>query len=54
MEIFIGKNLEFLLFQLKLWCNFHEPEKVEYACRLSLKNLDLDYIDLYLIHWPFR
>jgi len=37
----------------KLWSNFHEPDKVEYACRLSLKNLNLDYIDLYLIHWPF-
>lgn len=37
----------------KLWSNFHEPDKVEYACRLSLNNLNLDYIDLYLIHWPF-
>ncbi|CAD7083091.1 unnamed protein product [Hermetia illucens] len=36
----------------KLWCTHHEPSKVEYACRLSLKNLGLDYIDLYLMHNP--
>lgn len=36
----------------KLWCIFHEPDKVEYACRKSLENLGLDYIDLYLMHFP--
>lgn len=37
----------------QLWCTFHEPERVEKACRLSLDNLKMDYIDLYLMHWPF-
>lgn len=37
----------------KLWNTFHEPEKVEPACRRSLENLGLGYIDLYLMHWPF-
>ncbi|XP_055845513.1 aldo-keto reductase family 1 member B1-like [Episyrphus balteatus] len=37
----------------KLWCHFHDPEKVEYACRKSLKNFGLDYVDLYLMHWPY-
>jgi len=36
----------------KLWCTFHEPDKVEYACRKSLENLGLDYIDLFLMHFP--
>ncbi|CAD7083079.1 unnamed protein product [Hermetia illucens] len=37
----------------KLWCHFHDPERVEKACRLSLKNFGLDYIDMYLMHWPY-
>jgi alcohol dehydrogenase (NADP+) len=36
----------------KLWNSFHHPDDVEEGFRLSLENLQLDYIDLYLIHWP--
>jgi len=36
----------------KLWCIHHDPKHVEAACRRSLKNLGLDYIDLYLMHTP--
>lgn len=36
----------------KLWCTFHEESRVEYACRKSLENLGLDYIDLYIMHFP--
>jgi aldehyde reductase len=36
----------------KLWNVHHEPAIVEKACRKSIKNLNLDYIDLYLMHTP--
>lgn len=36
----------------KLWNADHGYEKAIRACEKSLKLLGLDYIDLYLIHWP--
>lgn len=36
----------------KLWSKDQFPEHVENACRLSLKNLKLEYLDLYLVHIP--
>ncbi|CAF0774426.1 unnamed protein product [Adineta ricciae] len=43
---------EDLFITTKLWNQHHEPQDVEWAVRDSLKKLRLDYIDLYLIHWP--
>ena len=36
----------------KLWNTKHHPEDVEAACRSSLAQLGLSYLDLYLVHWP--
>ena len=36
----------------KLWNTFHRPEHVRPACERSLQDLGLDYLDLYLVHFP--
>lgn len=36
----------------KLWNVFHNPNDVQRAFKMSLDNFGLDYIDLYLMHFP--
>lgn len=38
----------------KLWCSDAHPEGVLPALQKSLSELQLEYLDLYLVHWPFR
>ena len=45
---------EELLVTSKLWNTDHSAEHVEAACRRSLADLQLEYLDLYLIHFPIR
>ncbi len=35
----------------KVWNDMHG--RVEEACRKSLADLQLEYVDMYLVHWPF-
>ncbi|CAG2063196.1 unnamed protein product, partial [Timema podura] len=43
---------EELFVSTKLWNTCHQPDSVLPACKESLTNLGLDYLDLYVMHWP--
>ncbi|XP_073506343.1 aldo-keto reductase family 1 member C1-like [Phyllobates terribilis] len=44
---------EELFYTGKLWSTFHKSELVEPNVRQSLETLQMDYMDLLIIHWPF-
>jgi diketogulonate reductase-like aldo/keto reductase len=54
-EVFKGGKIkrEDVFVITKLWNTNHRPERVKPACEASLKRLQLDFVDLYLIHTPF-
>ncbi|PKI77132.1 hypothetical protein CRG98_002635 [Punica granatum] len=43
---------EELFITTKLWCSDNHVDRVIPAIQNSIRNLQLDYLDLYLIHWP--
>lgn len=39
-------------FYIQLWNIFHQPDIVETVLKKTLSDLQVEYLDLYLIHWP--
>ena len=48
-----GVQREELWITSKLWNNRHAEEDVIPTCMKSLADLQLDYLDMFLVHWPF-
>lgn len=48
-----GLDREQLWITSKLWNDKHGEHDVIASCEQSLGDLRLDYLDLYLVHWPF-
>ncbi len=48
-----GLPREELFIVSKVWNDMHGDGDVIKSCKQSLEDLGLDYLDLYLVHWPF-
>jgi diketogulonate reductase-like aldo/keto reductase len=48
-----GVRREELWVTSKLWNDKHGEDDVIPTCRKTLADLQLEYLDLYLVHWPF-
>jgi alcohol dehydrogenase (NADP+) len=44
---------EDLMIMSKVWNDMHGRGDVLLSCAKSLKDLQLDYLDVYFVHWPF-
>lgn len=46
-----GLNREEVFITSKLWNAGHEPHQVQAACEQTMRDLNVPYLDLYLMHW---
>ncbi|KAK2416555.1 methylecgonone reductase [Trifolium repens] len=54
LELGLVKNRDELFITSKLWCTDAHHDLVLPALKTTVKKLGLEYVDLYLIHWPMR
>eukprot|EP00438_Fugacium_kawagutii_P004435 Skav210967 [mRNA] locus=scaffold2129:101238:109848:+ [translate_table: standard] len=47
-----GLAREDVFIETKVWRSSHGYERTIKACKQSIKKLGVDYLDLYVIHWP--
>lgn len=47
-----GVKREDIFICTKVWNHLHEPEDVKWSLENSCSKLRVDYIDLFLVHWP--
>ena len=52
-QVLQGFPREQLWLTSKLWNDKHAREDIVPTCQKSLADLRTDYLDLYLVHWPF-
>ena len=48
-----GVDREALFITSKVWVQDHGYEKAKSAFQRTLDRLQMDYLDMYLIHWPY-
>ncbi|KAJ9554343.1 hypothetical protein OSB04_018388 [Centaurea solstitialis] len=54
LKLGLIKSRDELFITTKLWCSSAEGHLVLPAIKQSLRNLGLEYVDLYLVHWPIK
>ncbi|PSS26822.1 D-galacturonate reductase [Actinidia chinensis var. chinensis] len=54
LRLGLAKSRDEFFITTKLWCTFAEGDQVITAIKMSLKNLQMDYVDMYLVHLPLR
>ncbi|CAI8595106.1 unnamed protein product [Vicia faba] len=52
LELVLIKNHDEVFITSKLWCTDAHHDHVLKALQTTLKKLKMEYVDLYLIHWP--